>query len=305
MADSDNKKTNEDGGDAPETEETVEEQSDREVEAEESTDEASPEEDVEATAEDSDREDAEPEDVQEDAASASAEDEPEEAADGSDGSDASDASDASETADANAAAGSTGSTAAGGDGDDGNGDDSPLHVEHDDKGSVVGVAAFFDHPDNLMSAARHARDSDYERFDAYSPFPIHGMDDAMGLGRSWIPWVTFFAGLTGFILANAMQFGMMTFDWPMIVGGKPYAPWPSFVPIMFELTVLLGGVTTGIVALAAGGCFRKPFIIDPDITNDRFALWISADDASWDQEEVIEFMESLRPVEIRTVTESS
>ena len=171
--------------------------------------------------------------------------------------------------------------------------------------SQPGVAAFFDHPDALMAAARKARVSDYEQFDAFSPFPIHGMDEAMGLERSWMPWVTFGAGSLGFLLANAMQFGMMTFDWPMIIGGKPYAPWPAFVPIMFELTVLIGGVTTGVVMLKTAGCFSPADIIDPDITNDRFALWISAKDERYDEQEVRDFVRTLDPVEVRTFSETS
>ena len=87
----------------------------------------------------------------------------------------------------------------------------------------------------------------------------------------------------------------------MIIGGKPYAPWPSFVPIMFELTVLIGGVTTALVMLIAAGCFRNRRILDPEFTNDRFALWISAKDAQFEAAGVVGFMESLHPVEIRPV----
>jgi hypothetical protein len=168
-------------------------------------------------------------------------------------------------------------------------------------GEVDGYLAYFDYPDDLLHAADEAYKAGYRSFDAFSPFPIHGMDDAIGLGRSWLPWVTFGAGATGFTLANAMQFGMLTFDWPMIIGGKPYAPWPSFVPIMFELTVLIGGVTTALTMLVAAGCFRKPRILDPEFTNDRFALWISADDAKFDASAVQEFMAGLHPVEIKPV----
>ncbi|QDG49849.1 DUF3341 domain-containing protein [Persicimonas caeni] len=171
--------------------------------------------------------------------------------------------------------------------------------------TLEGVAAFFEHPKHLLAAATYARDSDYEEFDAYSPFPIHGMDEAMGLGRSWIPWVTFGAGVTGFILANALQFGTMTFDWPMIIGGKPFAPWPSFVPIMFELTVLLAGVTTAVVMLKAAGCFKKPMIIDPSITDDRFVLWISAEDNKFNVDEVIDFLEDLNPLEVRKIVKDA
>ncbi len=168
-------------------------------------------------------------------------------------------------------------------------------------GPVAGVAAFFDHPEHLLFAAIQARDAKFERFDAMSPFPIHGMDEAMGLGRSWIPWVTFTAGLTGLATAASMQFGIMAFDWPMVFGGRPYIAWPSFVPIMFELTVLFAGITTPLVMLIAAGCFRKPLIIDKQITNNRFALWIAADDKKFDRDQVVDFMKSLNPTEIRTV----
>ena len=168
--------------------------------------------------------------------------------------------------------------------------------------NIDGLAAYFDDPNELMYAATKARDEGFDKWDAYSPFPIHGIEDAMGIGRSWLPWVTFAAGGTGFLLANLLQFGTLTFDWPMIIGGKPYAPWPSFVPIMFELTVLIGGVTTALVMLIASGCFRKPKIIDPEITNDRFVLWVSAEDSKFDPSYVKQFMEDLDPVEIRPIT---
>lgn len=169
------------------------------------------------------------------------------------------------------------------------------------EGDVMGMAAFFDHPHHLLYAAEEARDKKFERWDAYSPFPIHGMDQAMGLKRSWIPWVTFTAGITGTMTAAGLQFGIMGFDWPMVYGGKPFIAWPSFVPIMFELTVLFAGVTTGIVMLIAAGCFRRNHIIDPGISNDRFVLWISAEDPAFEAEEVKKFMLDLNPSEVRTV----
>ncbi len=172
-------------------------------------------------------------------------------------------------------------------------------VTSSDDDHADGLAAYFDDPHELLHAAEEARDEGFKVWDAFSPFPIHGIEDAMGIGRSWLPWVTFGAGGTGFLLANALQFGTLTFDWPMIIGGKPHAPWPSFVPIMFELTVLIGGVTSALVMFIASGCFRKPRIIDPEITNDRFVLWIDAKDPKYGQAR--EFMQKLDPVEIRTV----
>jgi hypothetical protein len=171
-----------------------------------------------------------------------------------------------------------------------------------DAAGVAGVAALFEHPDHLLYAATQTRDSDYKEFEAYSPFPIHGMDAAMGLGRSWIPWVCFGAGVAGFLTANILQFGVMVYDWPMNFGGKPFAAWPSFVPIIFELTVLFAGVTTALVMLKAAGCFKKPLIVAPEITTDRFVLWISSEDAAFERSAVVDFMRDLNPSEIRTVT---
>ena len=165
---------------------------------------------------------------------------------------------------------------------------------------VDGIAAYFDYPGEFLEAAAAVRDDEFKNWDAFSPFPVHGIEDAMGIGRSWLPWVTFAAGLTGLVTANLLQFGTLTFDWPMIIGGKPYAPWPSFVPIMFELTVLIGGVTTALVMLIAAGCFRKPRIIDPEITKDRFVIWIDAKDPSFHRARG--FLQGLDPVEIRDVT---
>lgn len=166
-------------------------------------------------------------------------------------------------------------------------------------GDVDGIAAYFSSPDELLHAADLAFKKGFKQWDTFSPFPIHGMDDAMGMGRSWMPWVTFAAGGTGFMTANLLQFGTLTFDWPMIIGGKPHAPWPSFVPIMFELTVLIGGVTSALVMFIAAGCFRKPKIIDREITNDRFVLWVSAKDALFEEAEV--FMKTLKPDDIKPI----
>ena len=86
-----------------------------------------------------------------------------------------------------------------------------------------GVVAEFENPAVLLEAAQALREKGYTKFETWSPFPIHGMDDAMGLGRSWIPWVTFCAGVTGFTIACLLEFGIMAFDWPMVFGGKPFA----------------------------------------------------------------------------------
>jgi hypothetical protein len=153
---------------------------------------------------------------------------------------------------------------------------------YQEKGKALsGVVGFFDSDHALMEAARRTRDargtSGIETFDVFSPYPIHGMDDAMGLKRSPLPFVTFGAGLTGFCCAFLLQYITSAVDWPLIVGGKPFNSWPAFVPIMFELTVLFAGLCTvaGMFILnRLPNISRKTF--DPGITRDRFALMIDA-----------------------------
>ena len=92
----------------------------------------------------------------------------------------------------------------------------------------------------LYEAAKRVRDAGFRRWDVYSPFPIHGMDDAMGLGKSWLSAVVLFGGISGFLTAVLVEFGPSSILYPLDVHGKPtnFFTVPAFFPIMFELTVL-------------------------------------------------------------------
>lgn len=174
-------------------------------------------------------------------------------------------------------------------------------------GHLDGMVAFFDHPNDLLEAAAKARDQfkdwGVENWDTFSPFPIHGMDGAMGLKRSWIPFVTFGAALTGLTTALTIQIGTMFVDWQINIGGKPFLPWPAFVPVSFELTVLFAGLTTvAVMFLSTGHPNFRPKVIDPRITRDRFALWISAEDKNFEIARTRAFLESLHALEVREVT---
>jgi hypothetical protein len=186
-------------------------------------------------------------------------------------------------------------------GKDGDGHDEVTFSPPGD-GPVDGMAAFFVHPNEILDAAEKARDKSLEKWDVFTPFPIHGMDDAMGIGTSWIPWVTFGAAMVGMTTALSLQTGTMFIDWQINIGGKPFLPWPSFMPITFELSVLFAGITTAVVMfLACGLPNLKPKVIDSSITRDRFVLWIDANDPSFDRAKTREFLESLDPVEVREV----
>ncbi len=143
--------------------------------------------------------------------------------------------------------------------------------------AVSGVVGFFDDPKMLIEATKRVRDARYQHFDAFTPYPVHGLEAAQGLKRSPLPFVTFGAGLTGFCLAFLLQYWTSAVDWPIIVGGKPYNSWPAFVPIIFELTVLFAGLSTvGAMFLLNGLPNSRRKIFDPSITRDRFAIVIEA-----------------------------
>lgn len=138
---------------------------------------------------------------------------------------------------------------------------------------LVGV---FDNEDVLLKAVSAIRKGGVKIHEVYSPFPVHGLDDALGYKRSRLPIAAFLFGLLGTTLALTMQIGMMTIDWPMIIGGKDYLPLPSFIPVTFELTVLLsafGMVGTFFIAsnLKPWG---KPKLFDIRITDDKHIMAI-------------------------------
>ena len=184
------------------------------------------------------------------------------------------------------------------------------------KPQLSGVIGFFNDEKKLIEATRSVRMARYEHFDAYTPYPVHGLDEAQGLGRSPLPFVTFGAGLAGFCLAFLLQYWTSAVDWPLIVGGKPFNSWPAFVPIMFELTVLLAGLSTvGAMFIFNGLPNLKRRIFDPSLTRDRFALVIEAplaveedeekpkkgDFKSFSEAEATEFMKKVGALEVRSV----
>jgi hypothetical protein len=163
--------------------------------------------------------------------------------------------------------------------------------------SSVGVIGYFLEPEEALAAAAKTRDAGWKHFDFLTPFPIHGMEEAMGQGRSWIPYVTAVLAFIGILLAQALQNYVMVYDWPLNFGGKPYAAWPSFVPITFEAMVFWAAIGTAVVAIAAGKIDNvpqpPPLRVRTGATVDRFVLWIAATDPEWDEKEAVEFVRSL------------
>ena len=186
---------------------------------------------------------------------------------------------------------------------------------------LAGVIGFFQQPSQLIAAMEKVREAKYQHFDAFTPYPVHGLDAAQGLKRSPLPFVTLLAAITGCSLAFGFEYWTSAVDWPLIVGGKPFNSWPAFVPVMFELTVLLGGLSTVAAMFAINGLpnlKRKTY--DPGVTRDRFALAIEApastdtdsdgDESAarkssqfkkFDEAEAMEFLKKLGAAEVRKV----
>ncbi|MFI5143482.1 MAG: DUF3341 domain-containing protein, partial [Thermoanaerobaculales bacterium] len=107
---------------------------------------------------------------------------------------------------------------------------------------VWGLLAEFDSVDALLAACTRVREDGYVRFDAHSPFPVHGLDEAVGIRMSKLPWLVAGGGAVGAATALAMQFWMNGLDYPYVISGKPLFGLPAAIPITFELTVLLASL---------------------------------------------------------------
>jgi hypothetical protein len=171
--------------------------------------------------------------------------------------------------------------------------------------SSKGVVGSFFEPDEALVAARKVRDSKYTHFDFLTPFPIHGIEEAMGQKPSWIPWVSAGLAFTGIVAAQSLINYIMVLDWPMNFGGKPYAAWPSFIPITFELMVLFAAIGSAVVAIVAGKRDTipqpPPLLIKTGATVDRFVVWISATDPKFSGGPAVDFVKSLGAKEVRLV----
>ncbi len=169
---------------------------------------------------------------------------------------------------------------------------------------ISGVVGFWSDDHKMVSAAHKMREAGYTHFDAITPFPVHGMEEAVGIKRSIIPWVTFIAGLTGGSLGLLMQYWMSAVSWPLNIGGKPYFSLPAFIPIVFELTILFAALSS----VAAMFILNKlpnvnPPIIDPDLTCSRFALWVPETEPGYNAEKVERFLKQIGAEETRKVAE--
>lgn len=165
---------------------------------------------------------------------------------------------------------------------------------------VYGYLAEFESPQEVAHAAEQVRDAGFKKWDVHTPYPVHGMDQAMGLGRSRLPYFVFFGGTVGLITGFSLAFITQVFIYPTIVQGKPVNIFttPAFFPIMFELTILFSAFTTLFTLLILMGLPRlnHPVFSSRQIhraTDDTFFIAIEARDPQFSQDGTRSLLEKI------------
>lgn len=172
--------------------------------------------------------------------------------------------------------------------------------------TLYGLIAEFDDADALLAAAEKTRDAGYQKFEAYTPMPIHGLDEAVGYRGTRLPWAILVAGLTGAIGMFSFQTWVNLAAYPLNIGGRPLFSWPAFIPATFEGMVLLSAFAAVFGMIAACGLPRPyhPVFNAPNFERasvDRFFLCIEAADPKFELKRTRQFLESLEPLAVSTV----
>jgi hypothetical protein len=176
----------------------------------------------------------------------------------------------------------------------------------DEPAALYGLMAEFDDPTTLVVAVRRAYEDGFRRMDAYSPFPIEALTEALHLHSTRVPLITLIGGCVGACAGYGLEYWVSVIAYPVNVGGRPFHSWPSFIPVTFEMTVLFAALSAVIGMLALNGLPRPyhPVFNAPRFamaTRDRFFLCIESADPKFDQFATRKFLESLSPREVSDV----
>jgi len=171
---------------------------------------------------------------------------------------------------------------------------------------IYGILAEFDSPTDLVDAARRTTNAGYKKIDAYSPFPIEELAEAIGFHNNGVPLVVLFGGLLGCVGGYLLQYWIAAISYPINIGGRPYNSWPAFIVVTFEMTILVAGLAAvfGMLALNGLPMPYHPVFNVPRFafaTRDRFFLIIFSSDAKYDPVETRHFLENLEPRSISEV----
>src|SRR5713226_2021081 len=173
---------------------------------------------------------------------------------------------------------------------------------------IYGVMAEFETPTDLVRATRAAVAKGYKKLDAYTPFPIEELTDALHLHRNKLPLIVLGGGLCGALLGYLLQYFITVIYYPINIAGRPLHSWPSYIIITFELTILLASLSAvvGLFALCGFPMPYHPVFNVPRFalaSNDRFFLCIESTDPLFDPAQTSDFLESLEPKEVSEVAQ--
>lgn len=170
--------------------------------------------------------------------------------------------------------------------------------DHSTEPILYGLVAEFDDSDTLIAAAERVRDAGYTHTDAHVPFPIHGLTQALGQRRTVLPWIVLTCGILGCIGGFTLQYWISVDAYPLNVGGRPFNSWPSFIPVTFECTILLAGLSTLFGMLGLNGLPRPhhPVFNTPNFeraTSNGYFLCVEATDPKFNAGETRGLMDGL------------
>jgi len=174
--------------------------------------------------------------------------------------------------------------------------------------AIHGMMAEFDDPTSLVAATQAAHDAGYRCMDAYSPYPIEELHEALGSHHTKLPLIVLIGGICGGLGAYALQYWVSVVTYPVNIGGKPLHSWPAFIPVTFECTILAAALSCVFGMLALNGLPQPyhPVFNVPRFalaSRNRFFLCIESKDAKFDLEATRHFLETLNPREVTTVAD--
>jgi len=169
-----------------------------------------------------------------------------------------------------------------------------------------GMLAEFDSAQALLEAANQVRVAGYTRADAFSPFPIHGLAEALGFRERWVSKIVLGAGITGLLAGWGLEYWTQVIDFPLNIGGRPYNAWVSFIPPAFETTILFASLSAVIGMIALNGLpqpyhpvFNVPSFVRA--SQDKFFLAIEAADPKFDTHATRQFLSGLKAREVMDI----
>jgi hypothetical protein len=171
---------------------------------------------------------------------------------------------------------------------------------------IYGTMAEFASAHDLVAAARRTHEAGYRKIDAYSPFPVEDLADAIGFHKNSVPLVTLIGAIAGGLGGYLMQYWIAVISYPVNVGGRPYHSWPAFIIVTFEMTILFGAIAAvfGMLALNGLPMPYHPVFHVPRFalaSKDRFFLIVFASDPKYDAKGTRQFLEGLQPRSISEV----